>query len=70
MSETPKAEAMERARKAQPEGYAPQGSVVDRLHSLLPEWLSARAAVMRKRAQLRDLDRATADDAPPPERAP
>lgn len=58
-------DAMRRAQEAQAADdaqyapYAPTGGLLDRLSALLPSWLSGRAAVMREREKLRQLDQMT-----------
>lgn len=52
----------EMMRKRKPDEKAPGFDVADKIHALLPDWLSARAAVLRKKARLEQLDRDTAPE--------
>jgi len=56
-----RAEAMRRA-KEESQGQQQPNSMAEKIHSLLPEWLSARAAILKKRKQLADLDAQTAPE--------
>lgn len=44
-----------------PQEHAPGWGMAEKIHSLLPGFLSARAAVMRKRQQMQQIDQQMAD---------
>lgn len=48
-------------KRAQPPPVE-QPSLVEKVHAMLPDWLSARSAVLKKRARLQRLDNETKDD--------
>lgn len=51
-----------KAPKAPDDEHAEGWDVADKINALLPDWLSARSAVLKKRAQLKRLDAETKDD--------